>query len=64
MDALFEFWRNQWHAYPEWLVVTSLTIAGLTLLWLVAKFMAWLLKWLLITAAFAVIVGVVVYLAG
>ena len=64
MDELVQFWTNQWHAYPEWLVITVVTLVGLLIVWLIARFMAWLLKWLLIGAACAVLVGAVIYLAG
>lgn len=64
MEPLLQFWKNQWTAYPEWLVVSSVVIAGGVLLWLALRFFAWLVKWLLIGAAVCLVLGVLVYLAG
>jgi hypothetical protein len=64
MESLWQFWENQWHAYPQWLVLTSVCIAALLVLWVAAKFAAWLLKWLLIAAVLAVIVIGILFLIG
>ena len=64
MDALLQFWSNQWNAHPQWLVITSVSVVGALLLWAIAKFVSWLLKWVLIGAAFAFAIGALVYFLG
>jgi hypothetical protein len=64
MDELVQFWTQQWHAYPEPLVVSSVVIVAVLLLWLVLKFAAWLAKWLLICAALVVFFGAAWYLVS
>lgn len=61
MDPILQFWKNQWTAYPEWLVVSSVAIAGGVVLWLATRVFAWIMKWLLIGAACLVLLGVFVY---
>ena len=64
MESLLQFWENQWNAYPEWLVGTSVAIVAVVGLWIVAKFFAWLLKWILVAIAFIVLIGGLVYWLG
>jgi|GEM_PF-3049095 len=61
MGDLIQFWKNQWAAYPEWVVVSSVAIAGGVALWFVAKLFTWLMKWALIGLAMVVVVGVILY---
>ena len=61
MEAILQFWKNQWSAYPEWLVVSSVAIAGGVALWLVTRIFAWILKWVLIGTACVVVVGAFLY---
>ena len=61
MDEMIQFWKNQWAAYPEWLVVSSVAIAGGVALWFVGKLFTWLMKWVLIGMAMVVVVGVILY---
>lgn len=61
MDALIQFWKNQWTGYPEWLVVSSVAIAGGVALWFFAKLFTWVMKWVLVGMAMVVVVGVILY---
>lgn len=64
MDALIQLWKNQWAAYPEWLVVSSVAIAGGVALWFLAKLFTWVMKWVLIGLACVVVASVVIYFVG
>jgi hypothetical protein len=64
METLLEFWANQWNAYPDWLVVSAVAVLAVGVLWLLARFIAWLLKWVLIGVACTIVVGAVVYWIG
>ena len=64
MDSLLQFWSNQWNAHPQWLVATSLAVVVALFLWLIARFVGWLLKWILYGAAFAFTLGVILYFFG
>lgn len=64
MESFLQFWRSQWAAYPEWLVLICVVIAGGVLLWLLLRFFAWVVKWLLVGAAICFVLGVIVYLVG
>ncbi len=62
MDAILELWKNQWAAYPEWLVVSSVAIAGGVVLWLLARVFGWIMKWVLICTVMVLVTGAVLYL--
>jgi hypothetical protein len=64
MDAIFQLIENQWDAYPQWLVLGSLAITVAVGLWLLAKFVAWLFKLILIGTLIGVAVGLVIHFLG
>lgn len=64
MDSFFQLIENQWDAYPQWLVLGSLAITVAVGLWLLAKFVAWLFKVILIGTLIGVAVGLVIHFLG
>lgn len=64
MDASLQYWINQLFAYPEWVVVSLIAIAGGIALWLLAKIFTWLIKWLLIGMTLAAVVGMIVFFSA
>ena len=50
-------WTQQFDAYPQWVVITSLTATAFVVLWILAKVFKWVFK-------FTLALGVIVLIGG
>jgi hypothetical protein len=63
MDLIDQCMR-QAALYPRWLVVTSTVLAGIAVLWIVAKLFEWTMMILFTLVVLAIVGGVLVWWLG
>ena len=50
--------------YPRWLVITSTVLAGIAVLWIVAKLLKWAFVFLFVLILLAIVGGVLIWWLG